>query len=200
MGRPPDWNWGQLGFLNQAAFEEIVATYYRRVWNIALQMTGDVDDADDIAQEVFVRVYRSIGRFRRESQLSTWLYRITMNLCTDLLRRRRRRATISLDQLEAESHNIHWDSVAAGHPAGTHNPSGSPVRELEAAELRVKLKEAILSLPDSYRSVIVLRDIEGLSYREIASVLRCPKGTVMSRLFYAKKALRDKLQPYIKGQ
>jgi DNA-directed RNA polymerase specialized sigma subunit, sigma24 homolog len=91
------------------------------------------------------------------------------------------------------------DPVAAGSPAGTHNPSGSPLREAEAAELRARLKEAILSLPEYYRSVVVLRDIEGLSYREIASVLGCPEGTVMSRLFYAKRALREKLRSYVEG-
>lgn len=183
----------------QAPFEEMVCAHYRRVWNIAFRMIGDADNADDIAQEVFVRVYRFTGRFRRMSSLSTWLYRITMNLCIDSLRRRKRWATFSLDQLEAENHGMHWSSVAVGHPAGTHNPSGSPARELEAAELRAKLTEAILSLPGSHRSVVVLRGIEGLSYREIASVLKCPEGTVMSRLFYAKRALREKLERYVES-
>lgn len=106
---------------------------------------------------------------------------------------------MSLEHLQAENHGVHRGPVASGHPAGTHNPSGDPLRQLEAAELRAKLKEAILSLPENYRSVVILRDVEGLSYREIASVLRCPEGTVMSRLFYAKRALRDKLGPYVKG-
>lgn len=185
----------------EAAFEEMVAAYHRRVWSIAYQMSGDPDDADDITQEAFVRVYRSVGKFREESSFSTWLYRITMNLCTDFLRRRRRHGdTISLDLVEAEGRGeARQTPVAAGSPAGTHNPSGSPLREAEAAELRARLKEAILSLPEYYRSVVVLRDIEGLSYREIASVLGCPEGTVMSRLFYAKRELREKLRSYVEG-
>ncbi|MEW6227057.1 MAG: sigma-70 family RNA polymerase sigma factor [Bacillota bacterium] len=181
------------------AFEEMVATYYRRIWNIAFRMIGDADNADDIAQEVFVRVYRSIRRFRRRSSFTTWLYRITVNLCTDFLRRHRRQAMLSLDQLEAENHRLTPDPVAAGQAAGTHNPSGNPLREVETTELRAELKEAILALPESYRLVIALRDIEGLSYREIASVLRCPEGTVMSRLFYAKRALREKLGRYVES-
>jgi len=183
----------------QAAFEEMVAIYHRRVWSIAYQMSGDPDDADDITQETFVRVYRAIGKFRERSSFTTWLHRITLNLCTDFLRRRRRHYdTISLDLFDAEGcGEVRQTPVAAGSPAGTHNPSASPLREAETAELRAKLREAILSLPEHYRAVIVLRDIEGMSYREIASVLACPEGTVMSRLFYAKRALREKLRGYV---
>ncbi len=184
---------------DETAFEELVAAYHRRIWNIAYQMVGDSDDADDITQEAFVRVYRAIGRFREESSLATWVYRITVNLSTDFLRRRRRHEAVSLEQVDADSHSARHDPVAAGSPAGTHNPSASPLREAETAELRAKLKEAILSLPDHYRSVVILRDVEGLSYREIASVLGCPEGTVMSRLFYAKRSLREKLRGYIEG-
>lgn len=185
----------------EAAFEEMVAAYHRRVWSIAYQMSGDPDDADDITQEAFVRVYRSIGRFREESSFSTWLYRITMNLCTDFLRRRRRHGEpLSLDQVEAEGRaETRQSPIAAGSVAGTHNPSGNPLREAETAELRSRLTEAVLSLPEYYRAVVVLRDIEGLSYREIASVLGCPEGTVMSRLFYAKRALRERLRGYVEG-
>ncbi len=188
---------GTRGTGRQGSFDEAVADHYRRVWNVAFQMVGDPDDASDIAQEAFARACGSIDRFRHESSLSTWLYRITVNLCMDFARMRTRRAALSLDRLKAEGSLGDLGPVTAGDPAGSHNPWACPLRELEARELRAKLKEAMLSLSDAHRAAVVLRDVEGLSCRETARILGCPEGTVMSRLFYARRVLRDRLEPYL---
>lgn len=182
------------------ASEEAMTLYHRHIWNIAFQMTGDADDADDVAQEAFVRVCRSVREFRGDASFSTWLYRITVNLSCDVLRRRRRQRCASLDEMEARGRG----PALSGGPPGdraTIPCSGDdiPDHQAVAGELRVKLREAIMSLPDHHRAAVILRDIEGLSYREIAQALSCPEGTVMSRLHYARTTLRGMLGPYLEG-
>jgi RNA polymerase sigma-70 factor (ECF subfamily) len=170
---------------DQAACAELVAEHQRMVYQLAFHLLGDRDDALDLSQDVFMRVFRTLHQFRGQSQLRTWIYRIVVNQARNRQRwwRRRRRASqISLDQ-HLQTH---------GEPTG--NPQAAPDNMLLQKRLASQLRAALDALPFDQRSVIVLREIDGLSYDEIAFSLGVTLGTVKSRLTRARRALRDVLQ------
>ena len=169
---------------DHAAFSQLVSAYEGKIYNLALRYLGNPDDAMDASQEVFLRMFRFLSGFQEDSSFSTWLYRIGVNVCKDLLSRRVRRAEQSLEIPDEEE-----ESRAADIPDGRYDPE----RILEGAELRRTLAEAIAQLPEQQREVIVLRDIQGLSYDEIGQALCLEAGTVKSRLFRARENLRKKL-------
>ena len=172
---------------DRAAFDELVNQYKNQVVNIAYGMMSDREDALDAAQEVFVRVYRSIGSFKENSSLSTWIYRITANVCNDILRKRQRSGNI----ISIDSQN---DDDERG--LEIHDVSAAP-EELAEKNERIRIvRQSISELSEEYREVIVYCDIEGMSYDEIAEILNCPQGTVKSRLNRARNALRKKLLEY----
>jgi RNA polymerase sigma-70 factor, ECF subfamily len=158
-----------------AAFEELVRRHQSRAYGIAYRLLGNKEDAQEVAQEAFARAYFRLGEFRGTAQFRTWLYRILVNLATDYLRRRRP---------EVREEDAVLRPVARGENPETH---------LDQQELRQRITRAIEVLPVDLRTVIVLREMEGLSYSEIARVIRRPVGTVMSRLFHARRRLRQDL-------
>lgn len=160
------------------AFEELVRGYQHRVFGVALRMLGTRAEAEDVAQEVFLRVHRAIGDFRGEARLSTWLYGITSRLCLNRLAspaRRRERA---------------GDDVLIELPA----PDADAAATAERSELEAALSAAIASLPEEFRIVVLLRDVEGLSYDAIAEALDLEPGTVRSRLHRARTTLKETLE------
>ncbi len=161
------------------AFELLVEKYYRRIDRLAQQVVGNPMTAEDIAQEVFLRAYRALPRFRGESSLYSWLYRITINLSLNHLRRQ---TALPLPEEEARG--------AAPSP---HDPGAL----LEERERELLVRRAIASLPPHYRIAVILRDLEGLSYQEIADLLGIPIGTVKSRLNFGKRLLKEKLRPLL---
>ena len=167
------------------AFDQLVLLHQQAVFAVALRMLGNRDDAQDVAQDAFVRAFRSIGTFRRESKLSTWLISITMNLCRNRRRwwaRRRRLIVASLDDpIETEEGTL-GQEVA--------DPSPTPAKTAEHHEQQRQLAAAMQVLREAERTVIVLRDIQGYSYEEIAQILNCRVGTVKSRLSRARLQLR----------
>jgi RNA polymerase sigma-70 factor (ECF subfamily) len=173
------------------SFDELVIEYQDSIYNYVCKMVGHSSDAEDLAQDVFVKAYQSLGNFRGDCSYRTWLFRIATNLCVDTYRRRGRRDrnTFSLDQpLDGDEGEMRleipdWDS--------------DPLRVLSRKDLQAVVQAAIDSLPDKLRSVVLLYDIEGLAYEEIAEILNCPLGTVKSRLFNARLRLKDKLKPYL---
>lgn len=170
---------------DQAACAELVAEHQRMVYQLAFHLLGDRDEALDLSQDVFMRVFRTLPQFRGRSQLRTWIYRIVVNQARNRQRwwRRRHRASqISLDQ-HLETH---------GEPSG--NPHVAPDSVLAQKQLASRLRRALGALPFDQRSVVVLREIDGLSYEEIAFSLGVTLGTVKSRLTRARRALRDVLQ------
>lgn len=169
----------------QRAFEELVARYEKRVYNLAYRMSGNADDASDLAQEAFVRVFTALPSFKGQSSFATWLYRIATNVCLDELRRRGRQPVLSLDQPVA----MEEGPVARQ----TVDPAAGPLDELERTELRAAVQDGISALQPEHRAVIILRDLQGLPYEEIAGVLACSLGTVKSRLNRARLALRERL-------
>lgn len=169
---------------DREAFNKLMETYHKQVFNISYGMLSDYEDASDAAQEVFVKVWRSIAGFKGEASFTTWLYRICANVCNDILRKRQRRGmTVSLDADDGDK-----------NPA-SELPSEAPTPEesLEADERQRLVRAAIDSLSDEFRTVIVLSDLQQLSYEEVANVLKIPTGTVKSRLNRARNALRKKL-------
>ena len=162
------------------AFEGLVRAYEKNVYNIALRMSGSREDALDISQEAFLKAYHALGGFRGESKFSVWLYRIVSNTCLDFLRERKRRAELPLQTEDDE-----------GETAQTEIPDEtlSPERLYERKLTREALRRGLLSLPEDQRRILLLREIEGLSYEEIAEALSLESGTVKSRIFRARKKL-----------
>jgi RNA polymerase sigma-70 factor, ECF subfamily len=165
------------------AFETLVESYRKKVFNISLRMLGNYDDASEAAQDVFVRIFRSIKNFRKEAMLSTWIYRITVNVCTDILRKKKNSKVISLDE------EIKTDDSEIKLQIEDNKPQ--PQDQAESNELRKAVRKAISLLPENYRMIIILRDIQGMSYEEISRILKTPEGTVKSRLNRARLALKD---------
>lgn len=161
-----------------AAFESLVSAYERRVYSLALRSTGSEDDAADITQEVFLRAYRALDTFRGDSGFSTWLYRITANLCVDLARKKKAAQTESLDDEET--------AAQVPETRGAHQPE----QALENNELRRELDIALSMVSEEHRKIVILRDVAGMTYADIAAALSIEEGTVKSRLARARAALR----------
>ena len=168
------------------AFGQIVSRWQAPVRNLCTRMTGDLHKAEDLAQETFVRLYARRGDYEPSAKFSTYLWRVALNLCYDELRRKGRRKETSLDNDEGEK-LIRLEEIAA--------PQELPGAILEANERAEQVKDAILKLPEIYRTVVVLRHYENLKFREIAEVLNVPEGTVKSRMADAMAQLADLLKP-----
>jgi len=178
------------------AFETLVKMHHGQVYGYACRMVGP-DAAEDITQEVFLRVYRSLHTFRSEAEFKTWLYRITTNVCLDHLRRVRRQGgrVLSLDGSPDGNEESPLGWTVADQPA---DPGATdPEVRAERRELAEALQRALSRLSDKHRAVLVLHDIYGFRYEEIKDILHCSLGTVKSRLFYARRALREELRPYL---
>lgn len=164
-----------------SAFNRLMANHEKRMYAVALRMFANREDAQDCLQEAMLRVYRSIGGFKGQSSFSTWLYRITMNTCLDELRRKKNKQSASLDSLLEQG----WS------PA---DESATPEKHALRSELKRELQSAIHELPEDMRSAVVLRDVQGFAYDEIAQMLDVNVGTVKSRISRAREKLRGKLR------
>ena len=162
------------------AFGAIVDEYQKNVYNLALRMTGNPEDAQDMSQEAFIKAFNSLASFRGDSKLSVWLYRIVSNVCLDFLRSRKRRQTVSLNMDDGEGGSSELEIP---------DLSAMPEEELNRRLTREAVRKGLLSLPEDQREILLLRKIEGLSYDEIAQALGLEAGTVKSRIFRARKRL-----------
>ncbi|PZN07696.1 MAG: RNA polymerase subunit sigma-24 [Bacillota bacterium] len=165
------------------AFTALVERYQVPVYNLCLRLVGQPADAADVAQEVFLRVYSHLDRFRGDARFRTWLYRVAVNTCRDELRRRRRRPAPA-----AASSTGHPPAGAAGDGG-----SGDPARAVLAREAQAEIQAALGRLPEPFRAAVVLRDVHGLSYEEVAAVLGVATGTAKSRVHRGRVLLRDML-------
>ncbi len=175
---------------DEEAFVQIVGKYKNPITNFISMMIGDYDLAADLTQDTFLRVYRNIGSYKNTYQFSTWIYKIASNLAIDELRWRRRRGITRRTAATAPQENE--ESVEPVVVDTSRKPDELTIDK----EYRRLLAEAIRSLPARYRSVFVLKEVEGLQYERIAEVLDCSVGTVKSRLHRAKNLLKKKLAPY----
>jgi len=177
------------------AYRALVERYQRRVYNLAFSLVKSKEDAADIAQDAFVKAYQSLDRFKGEASFYTWLYRITNNLAIDLLRRRHPGESLDADPTSQDDPGEMQAGVGVlGTRLGT-NPQRSALRR----ELAEKMEEALGQIPEKHRAILLLREVEGLSYEEIAESLEIPKGTVMSRLFHARSKMQEILAVYLEG-
>ncbi|MDQ0285060.1 RNA polymerase sigma-70 factor (ECF subfamily) [Desulfofundulus luciae] len=167
------------------AFEQLVQMYQQRVYTLSYQLTGNHADAQDLAQEVFIRAFRSLDGFRFEADFGTWLHRITVNLWLNMKRRRGNVTLISLDEPVHTGDGEVTREVAAA--------AGDPEEELEEKEFRGLVGRALKELPAEQRAVLILREVEGYSYDEIARMLDLSLGTVKSRLNRARDALKKRV-------
>jgi RNA polymerase sigma-70 factor, ECF subfamily len=163
------------------AFGQLVERYQRRVVGVAMAVVHNQDDAIELAQETFIRAYENLSKFESRSSFSTWLYRIAANLSIDFRRREGRHVVLRGEDADNEFNRIPTDQ-------------GDSFKEASRTELSARLREALGELTPEHRAVILLREVEGLSYDEISDVLQCPRGTVMSRLHYARGRLRGILK------
>ena len=162
------------------AFETLVLEYEKNVYNIARRMTGNSEDAADMTQEAFIKAYNSLQSFRGDSKFSVWLYRIVSNVCLDFLRSKNRRPTVSLSVEDDDGEDTQLDVA---------DESQSPELLLDRKLTRESVRRGLDSLPPDYRQILLLREIQGLSYDEIAQALSLEVGTVKSRIFRARKRL-----------
>lgn len=175
---------------DRTALDELLRAYQGRLYNICLRMLGNRDDAAEVTQEALLKAVQHIDRFRRDAKLSTWLIRITTNEATTHLRRRRIRRAASLDA--ASDGHTDADGQAMRHHLPDAREPG-PEQRVQQNESLQRIEAALAALDPDFRTVIVLRDVDQMDYQQIAEVLEAPIGTVKSRLFRARLALRQQL-------
>ncbi|MCL5102778.1 MAG: sigma-70 family RNA polymerase sigma factor [Armatimonadetes bacterium] len=178
---------GDLVALAQAgnldAFDQLVLKHQARVYALAYRILGNGDDAADVQQETFVRAWRSLGKFRRDAELTTWLHRITVNLCLTIKRKRDYSYTEPLVE-----DRMRYSGEAVGTAC------------MEATETAIALRKVVGAMPAHYRALLVLREIEGRCFEEIARILGCSPQSARSRACKARKLLRDRMRPYLEGE
>ena len=162
------------------AYEALVREYEKNVYNLALRMTGNSEDAYDMSQEAFLKAYNSLPSFRGDSKFSVWLYRIVSNVCLDFLRSRTRKPTVSLSAENDEGEEVELDIA---------DEEQTPEKLLDRKLTRDAVQRGLKSLPAEHREILLLREIQGLSYEEISETLGLEVGTVKSRIFRARKKL-----------
>jgi RNA polymerase sigma-70 factor (ECF subfamily) len=177
---------------DESAFRALVENYQRKVFGIAFGILRNREDALDVSQDAFVKVHRNLPKFQGNSSFYTWLYRITVNLCIDRKRRAKRAYNVDYD-----------DGIAHGempHQKGPTLASVSivgPAKQLARKELREKMQLALEKLSDDHRQILLLREVEGMAYEDIAQTLDVATGTVMSRLFHARKNFKQAISRYL---
>jgi RNA polymerase sigma-70 factor (ECF subfamily) len=172
------------------AYDELVQRYQERIYATVYHMTSNHEDANDLAQESFIKAFQALKSFKGGSSFYTWLYRIAVNKTINFLKQRKNKAQMSLDDIDFNAE--HDPDLLALVSEKT------PRREAGLAELQEKLNEAMLRLSDSHRLAVTLHDIQGMSHEEIAKIMGCNVGTVRSRLFYARQQLQGYLADYLK--
>jgi RNA polymerase sigma-70 factor (ECF subfamily) len=172
------------------AFDQLIRRYQERVYAIIYHMTSNHEDANDLAQETFLKAYRALRSFKGDASFYTWLYRIAVNKTINFLKQRKSRQMMSLNDLDVQvEHDAELVALISDK---------TPRREVNLVELQEKLNAALLKLSESHRLVVTLHDVEGVPHEEIAKIMDCNVGTVRSRLFYARQQLQAYLSDYLK--
>lgn len=173
---------------NLEAYDELMRRHQLKIYGLIYNMTGNRHDTEDLLQEVFLKGFKVIKRFRGKSSFYTWIYRIALNRTINFLKKRKSRAALSLNEmdiaLESDPSFLEWRSRQ------------TPVRDAALSELQEKLNSALQTLSEKHRAVVVLHDVQGVPHEEIAKMLNCSAGTVRSRLFYARQLLQAELAEY----
>ena len=181
---------------DQKAFELLVIKYQRRIERLIGRMVRDVDLVEDIAQETFIRAYRALAQFRGDAQFYTWLYRIAVNTAKKALMDLKRDPLVSESALRGAGDDEDETSAVENELTSSETPE----TVLAAKEIAAAVNSAMEALPEELRQAVTLREIEGLSYEEIAEMMNCPIGTVRSRIFRAREAISAKVRPMLENQ
>ncbi len=168
------------------AFRVLFERYHRRAYALAFGVLRHQDDALDVVQDAFIKAHKYLDKFEGNSSFYTWLYRIVMNLAIDHMRKHRRVKPVELDEQ-------HLDGTAGDDSLLPKILGGNPGRALMDKEIRARIDQALSELSENHRSVLVMRELEGMSYEEMAQAMNCSKGTIMSRLFHARKNMQKRL-------
>ena len=187
---------------DRRAFEELGGRYMKKAYSISLRMTRNREDAWDLAQDALLEIHRSAGAFDRRFSFSSWFYRIVVNKTLNFLKREKLRSGAFAAGMEDKFLGSKGVSTRGGdrsdpdneHSTGTLVEKGNPEQNYEIAEIRERIHSALQTLSPEQRTVVVLFDLEGFSHREIAEIMSCPEGTVMSRLHYGRMKLREQLR------
>lgn len=174
-----------------AAYDELIQRYQERIYATVYHMTANHEDANDLAQETFIKAFKALKSFKGDSSFYTWIYRIAVNKTINFLKQRRNRTHMSLNDVDF---NVEHDPDMVA--LVSHN---TPHREARIAELHQKLNAALLKLSEVHRMVVVLHDVQGMPHEEIGKIMNCNVGTVRSRLFYARQQLQALLSDYLKS-
>jgi len=173
---------------DKQAFDLLISKYQHRIVSLVARYVSDQTEALDVAQEAFIKAYRAIDRFRGDSAFYTWLYRIAINTAKNwLVAKKRRPPATDIDAVDAEQYDM----------ASRLKEQGTPENELMREEIQRTVFDTIAELPDDLRTAIMLRELEGMSYEDIAITMDCPIGTVRSRIFRAREAIEEKLKPLL---
>ncbi|MBT8068809.1 MAG: RNA polymerase sigma factor RpoE [Xanthomonadales bacterium] len=175
---------------DKRAFDLLIQKYQHRIISLVSRYVSDSAEAQDVAQEAFIKAYRAIGRFRGDSAFYTWLYRIGINTAKNWIVAKNRRPPASdIDAVDAEQYNM----------SSRLKETSTPENELMREEIETTVYDTIANLPEDLRTAIMLREMDGMSYEEIATTMECPIGTVRSRIFRAREAIDEKLKPLLGG-
>ncbi len=180
---------------DRMAFQKLVERYQRKIFGLCYGMVRNQDDAMDMVQETFVKVFKNLGRFEGQSSFYTWTYRIATNVCIDFLRKAKRQRTVDYDDAIMRDDEV--------EDVGSLLPSRlgvNPAKVYGRRELLEKIEDALGTLSPNHRQAILLREVEGLSYQEIADIMEVSIGTVMSRLHHARKNMQNHLAEYVGGR
>lgn len=180
---------------DQAAFELLVIKYQRRIERLIGRMVRDVDLVEDIAQETFIRAYRALHQFRGDAQFYTWLYRIAVNTAKKFLLELKRDPTITQAGMQSSD-----DEDETFYPRNESINYETPESVLAAKEIAIAVNAALEALPEDLKQALTLREIDGMSYEDIAELMNCPMGTVRSRIFRAREAVSAKVRPMLEKQ
>lgn len=177
-----------------SAFDKLIDRYKGRLYATIYHMTSNHDDAADLLQETLIRAFKAMPRFRRDARFSTWAHRIAVNVTINHLRQNKKRASLSLDQMEVDANEL--DAVRKILSEDAPRPGDEP--EERIAALQKLLNESIQSLSENHRAVVVMHSVQGMTHAQIGEVLGIPEGTVKTRLFHAHRLLRKKLARHLK--
>jgi RNA polymerase sigma-70 factor (ECF subfamily) len=181
-------------------FDEFFQAYEQRIFNLVYRLVGDYEDATDLTSDTFVRALRAYDKFRREAQPYTWLYRIALNLCKNYFRQQQHRSRVHAFSLDSPVRQAQGrPTEQEGEPVAREleDRGQAPQERVEAKELEAQVTKCLLALRAEFRTLIVLRDVQGLSYQEIGRIIGCSEKAVKSRLFRARTQLREALGPYL---
>lgn len=171
-----------------SAYEELVRRYYGKIYGLVYGMVSSREDAEDVTQEVFVKAWKALSHFREQSSFYTWIYRIAINRVINFRKKRNRRKTVRFEDFDPD--------IKQADMYKDFSSKGSVLRKMNLSEFQKKMNEALLTLSEKHRAVVILHDVQGMPHSEIAAIMGCSEGTVRSRLFYARRKLQEELAEF----